>query len=74
LKVDQRGGAMEWLENLGLNEGVSSGLMVVAVELVLLFVAYLLVSFLLNFLQKRLSRIPAPVSSASSSGWAHNLS
>jgi hypothetical protein len=51
---------MEWLENLGLNEAVYNGLMVVAVELVLLFVAYLLVSFLLNFLQKRLSGIAMP--------------
>ena len=50
---------MEWPENLGLSEGIYTGLIVVAVELVVLFVAYLIVSFLLNFLQKRLSSIPA---------------
>ncbi|MGI9265238.1 MAG: mechanosensitive ion channel family protein, partial [Gammaproteobacteria bacterium] len=50
---------MEWLENLGLNEGVYSGLMVIAVELVLLFAVYLLLSGFLNFLQKRLSAVPA---------------
>jgi small-conductance mechanosensitive channel len=50
---------MEWLENLGLNEGIYSGLVVIAIELVLLFVVYLLISGFLNFLQKRLSAVPA---------------
>jgi small conductance mechanosensitive channel len=50
---------MEWLENLGLNEGVYSGLVVIALELALLFVVYLSISGFLNFVQKRLSALPA---------------